>query len=196
MPTSIFSHQLTQLLDKCVQRGLLGKLAASCRALVAEHDALKDACKKGRTAKKPASAKAKGREGVVAARDWLLRVFGSLEADDILIQTTSVGGSDLHYSPKAARLFPFAPESKKVQNLNVWGALHQAGVNATKKGLKPVLFFSRNNGPLYIAFKADDLHWWLDRTVAGLTVADLVSEFVPKEPDEPRSGDQVPPKAD
>lgn len=178
--------RLTAWLVKCVNRGLLGKVIASCKALVAEHDALADACRKGRTAKKQSSSKKKGREGVVAARDWLLRVFPSLEPDDILIQTTSVGGSDLHYSPKAAKLFPFAPESKRVQSLNVWGALHQAEVNATKKGLKPVLFLSRNNGPLYIAFKADDLAEWFDAQdrQSGEEYAQRVRGLGPSQPGE------------
>jgi hypothetical protein len=179
---SILAPSVQTLLEKCARRGLLGKVIASCRALVAEHDALAAACKKGRTAKKPASAKAKGREGVVMARDWLLRLFFDLEPDDILIQTTSVGGSDLHYSPKAAKVFPFAPEIKRVQNLNVWGALHQAAVNATKKKLQPVLFFSRNNGPLYIAFKADDLAEWL---AAEWDVLDTTTtNYIPPDKDE------------
>jgi hypothetical protein len=157
----VLSPSVQTLLEKCGRRGLLGKVVASCRALIAEHDALQDACKKGRTGTKVSSFKKKGREGVIMARDWILRVFPDLEADDLLIQTTSVGGSDIHFSPKAARLFPFAPESKRVQTLNVWGALHQAKKNADKKQLLPVLFFSRNNGPLYVAFNADDLAEWL-----------------------------------
>lgn len=152
---------LERLAQHCEAAGLKGKAKAALRAVLDEGAALKHACKKGRTRGTSRGSKAKGREGVVLARDWILRVFPYLEPDDILIQTTSVGGSDLHYSPKATKLFPFAPESKRVQSLNVWGALHQAGANATKKGLLPVLFFSRSNSPLYVAFKADDLAEWL-----------------------------------
>lgn len=161
---------------------------------MAEHDALQAACKKGRTGTKPRSFKAKGREGVVMARDWILRLFPDLEPDDLLIQTTSVGGSDIHYSPKAAKYFPFAPESKRVQSLNVWGALHQAEVNAKKRKLKPVLFFSRNNGPLYIAFEADDLAAWLVSTGMDTgAVGDSVSyDKETDDSEEPSRSDQGP----
>lgn len=167
MPTILAPH-VEALLQKCAKLGLMKKVVASARSLIAEERALRNACKKGHTRGTPRGVKAKGREGVVMARDWLLRVFLALQPDDVLIQTTSVGGSDIHYSPLAARLFPFAPESKRVQALNIWGALHQAETNAKKKGLRPVLFFSRAAAsssappePLYIAFRADDLHAWL-----------------------------------
>lgn len=176
---SVLSPSVQKTLEKCGRRGLLGALMAAARELIDQDDALKAACKKGRTSRTVSGVKKKGREGVQMARSWLLRLFFDLEPDDILIQTTSVGGSDLHFSPKAAKLFPFAPESKRVQSLNIWGALHQAEVNAKKKGQRPVLFFSRSakgsevKPTLYVAFKAADLHAWLhERHTANVSNPD------------------------
>lgn len=180
------------LLQKCSRLGLLNKLAASARVLIVEERALRDAKKKGRTRGTSRGSKRKGAEGVAAARAWLLGLFFDLQPDDILVQTTSVGGSDLHFSPLAARLFPFAPESKRVQSLNVWGALHQAEANAKKKGLKPVLFFARNNSPLYVAFKAEDLHAWLH---AGHMPNVREPHQGDTDADGPGSSDQVTPEA-
>lgn len=101
-------------------------------------------------------SKAKGRRGVVETREWLLRTFPQLEPDDVLIQTTSVGGQDVSLSPKAQRLFPFAIESKVVESLNIWRALLQAEANAAKKNLRPVVFFRRSHSRHYIAFALDD----------------------------------------
>lgn len=152
---------LDTLLLKVAQRGLLKQATAVLRTLIREHDARVQARKSRGRASTSRGSKVKGREGVERARAWILTLFRVLQDDDLLIQTTSVGGSDIHPSPLGKHVFPFAVESKRVEKLNVWDALHQARVNADKRGLKPVLFFSRANGPLYVVFDAQDLSQWL-----------------------------------
>lgn len=85
----------------------------------------------------------------------LLSLFPDLQQDDILIQTTSVGGQDLHLSPAAVARFPFAVEVKNVERLNLWAALAQAQRNAAKKGLTPLLFCRRNGVDLHAVIRAD-----------------------------------------
>jgi hypothetical protein len=127
------------------------------KVLVGEMEECASSAKgRGRRARTPSAAKAKGRAGVVEARELVLKWLDALEPDDILIQTTSVGGSDLHFSPKAARAFPYAPEVKNVENLNVWQALKQAEINSRKKGGTPILFFRRNNSTMHVAVTADE----------------------------------------
>lgn len=138
-------------------------VAEAVKSVLAEAAAVHKAARKGRTRTTVRGVKAKGRLGVLAVRAWLLATFPELEDDDIVIQTTSVGGSDLQLSPRARALFPFGIESKNTQTLNVWKALKQAEINAKKKGLNPVLFFRRNNSELYIALSATNLMAWLYR---------------------------------
>ena len=131
--------------------------AAACAALKAvldAHDEVAKAGRKGRTRTTSRGSKAKGREGVLAVRAWLLDTFRAFAEDDIVVQTTSVGGSDLHLSPAASVVFPYAPEIKNVQTLNVWKALKQAEVNARKRGKPPILFIRRNNTPLHVVIDA------------------------------------------
>lgn len=151
--------RLMALVARVLVLGLGEKAVLALRALVDEaEDLQRAAISRGRRARAPRSAKAKGRDGVVLAREWILRWFPTLAQEDILIQTTSVGGSDLHYSPLAASIFPFAPEIKNVESLNVWAALRQAEINATKRRLQPVLFFKRNRTEMWVAFPCRDLH--------------------------------------
>jgi|OpeIllAssembly_1097287.scaffolds.fasta_scaffold00045_8 hypothetical protein len=136
--------------------GLKTKAAEALRSLIHEHEALASAGKKGRTARKPRSAKAKGRRAVLEVRDLLRATFPHWEEDDILIQTTSVGGQDLHLSPRAAQDFPYAIESKNVEALNVWKTIEQAKANAAKKNRQPVIFCRRNTTPLHVVIAAEE----------------------------------------
>ena len=124
------------------------------KTILDEHAEVSKAARKGRTRSTSRGSKSKGREGVLAVREWILATFPALEPDDIVIQTTSVGGSDLQVSPVARTFFPYAPEIKNVQTLNIWKALKQAEVNARKRGRPPILFFRRNNSDLYVAISA------------------------------------------
>jgi hypothetical protein len=134
--------------------------AAAARALrtcCTEHDEIHRASTQ--RARKPRSAKAKGRAGVVEVAAMVCAAFG-LEPADIQIQTTSVGGSDLHLSPAALRWFPFAPEIKNVESLNIHQAMKQARINAEKKSKKiarpvsPITFFRRNGTQFSVALDA------------------------------------------
>lgn len=98
------------------------------------------------------SSKAKGRSAVVDVQELLYATFAQLAPDDVLVKATSMGGADLHLSPHAQTLFPFAPEVKNVETLPIWSALAQAACNA--KGRPPILFFKRANTAMYVALDA------------------------------------------
>ena len=100
------------------------------------------------------SSNAKGRKGVQDVKALLLKTFQLVE-DDMLVKATSMGGCDLHLSPEAQRLFPFAIEVKCQESLNIWAALAQAQVNADKKQQPAIVFFKRARSPMYIAMRAD-----------------------------------------
>lgn len=100
------------------------------------------------------SAKQKGRDAVIVVADRIREAF-ALEADDVLVKATSQGGCDIHLSPAAARRFPFSPEVKCDERLNIWAALVQAAANATPD--RPhVVFFKRAKTDLYAALTAKE----------------------------------------
>lgn len=98
-------------------------------------------------------SKAKGRQFMLDVATLITRAFG-LDADDVFVKATSQVGCDLHLSPRAARVFPFSIEGKKVESLNIWGALRQAEANATP-GKPPVVFFARAYSGTYVAVPAE-----------------------------------------
>lgn len=99
------------------------------------------------------SSKKKGREFMVHVAALLTRVLG-LDEGDIFVKATSQTGCDLHFSPRAAKAFPFAVEGKKVEALNIWQALQQAESNASD-ALPAIVFFSRAHSPTYVALRAE-----------------------------------------
>lgn len=170
MGASDVSPKLQKQLDRLVasnDRTALHEVTCAVKAILDEREALKKAGRKGRTARSPRHAKRKGSVAVHEVRAFLLDTFRypvhvveqspprvDLGDDDILIQTTSVGGNDLHLSPLAQALFPFGVEVKNKESLNVYEALAQAARSATKKGLLPILFFKKNGWPLHVALDA------------------------------------------
>jgi hypothetical protein len=102
------------------------------------------------------SSKAKGRSAVTDVRDLLYQTFDHLAPDDILVKATSMGGADLHFSPFAQSYFPFDPEVKNVEALNIWAALAQARANADrhKEAREPIVFFKRANSEMFVALNA------------------------------------------
>lgn len=107
----------------------------------------------GKTVKKNGRAsKAKGRNAVVQVVDTL-RAFFALQDDDMIVKATSQGGCDVHMSPLAAGLFPYAIEVKNQETLKIWAALKQAEANAGQK--TPILFFTRAHAPMYVALRVD-----------------------------------------
>lgn len=110
---------------------------------------------------KSRSCKAKGRRVLIELRELILQTFPQLEADDVLIHPTSVGGEDLKLSPAARRLFPFSVEGKNQQKLNIWAALAQATDNAN--GHTPAVVFRRNHHAPWVAIPLDAMLRLLSR---------------------------------
>lgn len=143
-------HSLDHWLSKANELGLHHKVLAAVREIVNTCPAAP------RKARKSRSAKAKGRRAVLEVRDLLYATFPDLQEDDILIQTTSVGGQDVHLSPLAASKFGYAIECKNVEALNIWKTIEQARLNGVKKGRPPVIFIRRNTTPLHVVIQAEE----------------------------------------
>lgn len=97
---------------------------------------------------KPRSAKNKGKRLQNMVRDMILEQFTQLEPDDVVSTLMGDSGTDIKLSPAARKVFPYSAECKNQEALNIWKALTQAEDNA-KEGTTPVLFFKRNNTPVY-----------------------------------------------
>lgn len=104
---------------------------------------------------RPQSAKAKGRrlqQELVAA---ILATFDAqLQPDDVTSRSMGAGGCDVLISPAARRCFPFAPECKNTESLNIWKAIAQAEENAAA-GTTGIVVFRRNNVKPYVALPLD-----------------------------------------
>lgn len=114
------------------------------------------------------SSKEKGRSACLHARNLILAAFG-LEPADVLVKATSQMGVDLHLSPEAARRFPFAPEVKNSERLNIWEAIRQAQANAEKVSRPFIVLFKRAHTPMYATVEARQLlelciYAWRGRT--------------------------------
>jgi len=110
---------------------------------------------------KPASAKAKGRRLQNDLRDMISKRFG-LEEGDVKAAVMGEKGADLHLSPAARRVFPYAVEAKNVERLNVWTAYDQAASNAGK--LEPLLVMKRNRSKLLVVVSLDHFMDLVDRS--------------------------------
>jgi hypothetical protein len=104
---------------------------------------------------RPQSAKAKGRRLQQYLRDMILARFDFLEPDDVRNTSMGASGEDILLSPAARKVFPFAPECKNQERLNVWDALAQAEANAGDH--MPLLVFKRNRSQTYAAMPLDAL---------------------------------------
>ena len=103
---------------------------------------------------KPRSAKNKGKRLQNAVRDMILENFTQLEPDDVVSTLMGDSGTDIKLSPAARKVFPYSPECKNQEKMNIWASLEQAEGN-TKDGTTPVLFFKRNNTPVYAVIPAE-----------------------------------------
>jgi hypothetical protein len=148
--------RLQNELARCTKEGLSPKeILTTLKAARVEKRSVNLLCKpRGRAKGGGRSSKAKGRNAVVKVKELLLRTF-ELNDDDILVKATSMGGCDIHNSPRAQKLFPFAIEVKNQESLNIWKALAQSTVNC-KKGLSPIVFFKRAGSEMYVALRAED----------------------------------------
>jgi hypothetical protein len=105
---------------------------------------------------KPQSGKAKGRRLQKRLRDAVLAVFPELQPDDVRSNPMGSSGCDLLLSPLAKRIFPFAPECKNVERLDLPGAMKQAIANASLAGGKPMVVHSRNRDDTYVTVRLED----------------------------------------
>jgi hypothetical protein len=103
---------------------------------------------------KSRSAKNKGKRLQNAIRDMILEQFSELEQDDVVSTPMGSSGTDIQLSPAARKLFPYSPECKNQEKMNIWASLEQAKHN-TKDGTTPVLFFKRNNTSVYAVIPAE-----------------------------------------
>lgn len=111
---------------------------------------------------RPQSAKAKGRRLQQELRDALLQTFPQLAPDDVRSTSMGASGEDLLLSPAARRLFPFSPECKNVESINIWKALAQA----SGREHTPLVVFRKNNTPAHVALSLDDFLALLQRAYA------------------------------
>src|SRR5687768_14572001 len=104
-----------------------------------------------------AAAKAKGRRGVFEVRDLLYKYAPDLKPGDILAPTGSVPGADIHLSPAAKEIYPFAIEVKYQESISIWEAIKQSRSHAdAHAGCEPLLFFKRNNSELMVCLRAEE----------------------------------------
>jgi hypothetical protein len=104
-----------------------------------------------------AASKAKGRRGVWEVRDLLLKYAPDLKPDDIAIPGGSSPGADLHLSPAAKELYPFAIEVKYQESISIWAAIKQALSHVIDhSGCIPLLFFKRNRSKLMVCMEAEE----------------------------------------
>lgn len=103
---------------------------------------------------KPRSAKNKGKRLQNTVRDLILEHFSQLEPDDVVSTLMGDSGTDIKLSPAARKVFPYSPECKNQEKLNIWASLEQAEKN-TKDSTHPILFFKRNRTKMYVAMDAE-----------------------------------------
>lgn len=84
-------------------------------------------------------------------RDFVLKVFTTLEPDDVRSTPMGVNGEDLMLSPAARRKFPYSVECKNVEKLNIWEAIKQLRGFAGKSEYTPLVVFKKNNEEAFAA---------------------------------------------
>ena len=108
------------------------------------------------TANTPRSRKSKGSAFQGYIRDLLLEKYeGKLEKDDIKSAIMGESGMDLHLSPAAQKLFPFAVEAKRTEKMSVPAWWEQAKANATDK-LKPIIITKQNRKEPLVIMSLED----------------------------------------
>lgn len=91
---------------------------------------------------KTSSAKAKGRNLQQWTRDLLLKLFPSLEQDDIKSTSMGVSGLDIQLSPAARKKIPLAIECKSRAKIGVYSFYDQAVANSGT--LQPIVVIKQN----------------------------------------------------
>ena len=119
---------------------------------------------------KPASAKQKGRRLQQRVRDAILEAFPSLHPDDVRSTSMGASGADLQLSRAAFAVFPYRPEIKNVESLNIWKALAQAAAHGLRDTppSAPLVVFSRNGEDVFATLPLPELLFLLRcRDLAG-----------------------------
>ncbi len=93
------------------------------------------------------NSRSKGQRAELEARD-LLRLHG-FEA------RRGQQFNGCQDAPDVISNFPWHIEAKHVEKLNIWAALQQAEKECGQK--RPCVFFRRNRGEWYVAFRAQDI---------------------------------------
>tara|TARA_B100001540_G_scaffold33266_1_gene29246 strand:- start:32 stop:550 length:519 start_codon:yes stop_codon:yes gene_type:complete len=137
---------------------------------------------------KPSSAKAKGRRLQQRIVSDILKLFPSLEEDDVTSRSMGAGGEDILLSPAARRLFPFSVECKNCERLNVWSAIEQAEANLPRSDVTGLVVFSRNHAKTYVAFEWKGFLALLERVNADTTPVPTQDEAPPTEAAGPSEG--------
>lgn len=103
------------------------------------------------------SRKSKGRRLQIFVAKTIRELF-KLEDRDAVSAPASVPGEDIILTERAKKLFPYSVECKNQEKVNIWEAIAQAERNA-REGRTPIVVFSRNNAPTYVAI---DFHKFLE----------------------------------
>lgn len=102
----------------------------------------------------PQSRKARGRKLQQELRDAIIESLG-VDPEDVESRSMGAGGEDLILAKAARKLFPFSPECKNQEKLNIWGALEQAEKNSEFG--EPLLVFKRNRSKTYAVLQLPTL---------------------------------------
>lgn len=102
----------------------------------------------------PQSRKAKGRKLQQELRDAIINELG-VDPEDVESRSMGAGGEDLILAKAARELFPFSPECKNQEKLNIWSSLEQAEKNSEFG--EPLLVFRRNRSKTYAVLQLPTL---------------------------------------
>jgi hypothetical protein len=103
---------------------------------------------------KPSSAKNKGRILCKQVKVELLKLFPTLEEDDIKVTSSGATGEDLQLSPQARKLFPYTIECKSRSGIAVYAWLEQA----TREKHTPIVVAKANHKPSIVVLYAEDFY--------------------------------------
>jgi hypothetical protein len=109
---------------------------------------------------KTSSCKAKGRKACQEVKALLHKFAPDLQDGDIGVTPSGVTGPDLHLSPAAREIYPYATECKNQERIQIWDAYEQAQrhsgfLKVTDLNI-PIVFFRRNRSQLMVCLSAED----------------------------------------
>lgn len=102
------------------------------------------------------AAKAKGRRLQDFVAESFLKMYSSLEDDDVKTAIMGESGTDIKLSPAARKLIPFDIECKNQEKLNIWSSIIQCESNCKNERI-PLLVFKRNRSKTYACIEFEKL---------------------------------------